>query len=50
MIGIDKADTTSTVVRQFSCHSCYRAWWKRVRVRKQVNNFMFTDLLYSCYA
>lgn len=26
-----------TVVRQFSCRQCYKAWWTRVRVYKQVS-------------
>jgi hypothetical protein len=39
MIGIDKTDNeTLNLVRQFSCQECYRAWWKRVRVRKQVSS------------
>jgi len=38
MIGIDKTDNdTLNIVRQFSCQECYRAWWKRVRIRKQVS-------------
>ncbi len=41
MIGIDKTDTVSSIVRQFSCPVCYRYWWRRVRLYKQV--FLFTQ-------
>ena len=38
MIGIDKTENdTLNIVRQFSCQDCYRSWWKRVRIRKQVS-------------
>lgn len=36
MIGIDRSDTVSSIVRQFSCSFCYRYWWRRVRLYKQV--------------
>ncbi len=46
MIGIDNTSNTY-VVRQFACEKCYRAWWRRVRVRKQVSICMRCNVKYE---